>query len=70
MTINAVNGIQDGISLRSLAKSIQFQVVGQDVLDRHFDVFSHFMWLNWLKTAQNYNILFRIRQYLFKKVLN
>jgi hypothetical protein len=49
---------------------VQFQVAGQYVSDRSLIAFSHFMWLNWLKTAQNYYFFFRKRQELFKKYLN
>jgi hypothetical protein len=70
MPTHAVDSIQDGIALRRLAMIVQFQVAGQYVSDSSLIVFSHFMWLNWLKTAQNYYFFFRIRQELFKKYLN
>jgi hypothetical protein len=70
MPTHAVDSIQDGIALRRLAMIVQFQVAGQYVSDRSLIAFSHFMWLNWLKTAQNYYFFFRIRQELFKKNLN
>jgi len=49
MAGRAVYGIEDGIALWRLPALVEFQIVGQDILDPFFDVFSHFMWLNWFK---------------------
>jgi hypothetical protein len=70
MPLHAIDSIQDGVTLRSLTMIVQFQIARQYISDCRLIVFSHFMWLNWLKTAQNYYFFFRIRQELFKKYLN
>jgi hypothetical protein len=70
MSYHTIDSIQNSITLRSLAMIVQFQIARQYVSDCRLIAFSHFMWLNWLKTAQNYYFFFRIRQDLFKKNLN
>jgi hypothetical protein len=70
MSYHTIDSIQNSITLRSLAMIVQFQIARQYVSDCRLIAFSHFMWLNWLKTAQNYYFFFRIRQDLFKKILN
>lgn len=49
MTFYAINGIEDGKALRSLTKSVLFQVAGQYCIDCFLDVFFHFMGQHSLK---------------------
>jgi hypothetical protein len=53
MATHAVYCIKDSKPLWSLSMLVQFQIGSQDILDRCLDILSHFMWLMWLKTAQN-----------------
>jgi hypothetical protein len=70
MSTHAVYCIKDSKPLGSLSMLVQFQIGSQDILDCCLDIFSHFMWLMWFKTAQNYYFFWRNRQQLFKKYLN
>ena len=45
MARHAIHRIKDGKALRGLSMPVQFQIAGQDVLDRCLDILSHFMWL-------------------------
>lgn len=49
MPVDAVDGIENGKPLWSLAVVVQFQVVGQYVPDRRFCAISHLVWLNGVK---------------------
>ena len=62
MIIGIVDRIEDSKTLWSLAQMVLFQIAGQNISDRFFNVFFHFMWLNRLKTAQNYKISERKRK--------
>ena len=44
MPCNAIHRIEDGKALWRLPALVQFQIAGQDILDRCLNVFSHFMW--------------------------
>ena len=44
MPVHAIYCIKDSKALRSLSMFVQFQISGQDVLDRCLDILSHFMW--------------------------
>ena len=44
MTRHAIHRIKDGEALRGLSMPVQFQIAGQDILDRCLDILSHFMW--------------------------